>query len=120
MQAFTLLELDWKPSTWDDIGRLPHTVVNDLFAMRAGQSAASTPFDWFRTGTVGVATLAHLFRVGPDGPELLARCGDEMVPDAAYRRDRTPPLCQRCEAIAGGRPLSIGTIGDLDSELKGR
>lgn len=93
--------------------------MRDLFAMRAGQSAASNPYGWYRTGVVGIATLAHLFRHGPDGPEMLARCGAEVEPGADYRSDGSPPLCQRCEAIASGRPLSIGTIGDLDDEMRG-
>jgi len=117
IQAYTLMSLDWKPSTWSDVGSMPHVVVGYLFAMRAGQAAP--PFGWFRTGAIGIATLAHLFRVGPDGPEQLARCGAEAEPGAVYRADGTSPLCQRCEAIAGGRPLSVGTIGDLDQELKG-
>jgi hypothetical protein len=117
--AYTLLVLEWKPSSWQDVGDLPHPVVGDYFQMRAGQAAAAKPFDWFRTGARGIATIAHWFRVGPDGPEPLARCGFAADPADTYRREDVPPLCQRCDAIASGRPLSVGTIGDLDDEMRG-
>ena len=93
-------------------------MVGDYLAMRAGQQVQGQPFGWYRTGERGIATLAHLFRIGPDGAEALARCGRDAG-EAVWRREDAPPHCQRCSAIASGQPLSIGTIGDLDAELRG-
>jgi len=107
--------MDWKPARWDDIGSLPHQVVLDYWSVREGQAAAREPFAWFRPTERGVV-LAHLFRAGPDGPEDIARCGAPRIPEAAYERYDTPPRCQRCDAIAAGKPTSSGTIGDLDQE----
>jgi hypothetical protein len=115
--AYTLLILKWRPASWQDIGSLPHPVVNDYFAMLSGQASAAKPWDWYRTGARGVATIAHLFRVGPSGPEPLARCGFVAAAKDDYRREDVPPLCQRCDAIASGQPLSVGTIGDLEDEM---
>ena len=115
IQAYTLVAMEWKPSRWDDIGSLPDRVVRDYWAIREGQAAMREPFAWFRPTGRGVV-LAHLFRVGPDGPEDIARCGDQRIADATYARSETPPLCQRCDAIAAGKPTSQGTIGDLDEE----
>jgi len=114
VQAYTLVALEWKPARWDDIGSLPDRVVRDYFAIRDGREAAREPFAWYRPTGQGVV-LAHLFRVGPDGPEEVARCG-VTTEGAAHERHDTPPLCQRCEAIATGKQTSIGTIGDLDVE----
>ena len=115
--ALELVLLEWRPANLRDIDDLPHDVMDLYWSVKAGQASLSKPFDWYRTGT-GVV-LAHLFRVGPVGPEELARCGTEREPGAVYRRSDDKPLCQRCEAIAAGKPTSVGTIGDLDDELRG-
>ena len=115
--ALELVLLEWRPASLRDIDDLPHEVMDLVWSIKAGQSSRAHPHDWYRTGT-GVV-LAHLFRVGPDGPEEIARCGIEREPDATYRRSDDAPLCQTCEARAAGRPTSVGTIGDLEDELKG-
>lgn len=111
-----LLALDWKPARLSDIDSLPRQTLIDLFAMRAGMNAAQEPWAWYRTGDPQRAILAHYFRVAANGPEVIARCGVERDDDAEYRRESSAPLCQRCEAIAAGKPLRVGTIGDLDQE----
>jgi hypothetical protein len=115
LDAFELHVLDWRPAGLRDIDDLPERTLQDFYAMRSGANARAEPWGWFRTGDPRIASLAHLFRVGHDGPEELARCGAEreLTP---YRREDVGPLCQRCEAIKAGRQTSIGTIGDLEAE----
>lgn len=116
LSALELALLEWKPARLADVDDLPHQLVEDYWQIRSGQQGASEGWAWFRHGERGLVTLAHQFRVGPDGPEELARCGEPRVPDVAYRRDPEAVKCQRCQAKADGKPLSMGTIGDLEQE----
>jgi hypothetical protein len=118
IKAFTLVATEWKPSRWEDIGSLPDQVVRDYWAIREGQAAQREGHRWYRVTGRGVV-LAHLYGIEPDGPGLVARCGEPREPGVTYARSDTPPTCQRCTAIASGQPTSIGTIGDLDVELAG-
>lgn len=118
LSALELATLEWKPARLSDIDDLPHTLVDAFWQIRAGQSARTEPFAWFRTGNPQVASLAHWFRIGPDGPEDVARCGAERTGRPAdWWRDPDGTLCQFCSAIKDGRPASVGTIGDLEQEL---
>ena len=116
VSALELSVLEWHPASLRDIDDLPHRVVDDYFNIRAGQSAEADGWTWFRHGERGVVTLGHQFRVGPDGPEDPARCGEPRVPGAEYRRDPECVKCQRCQALSDGKPLRMGTIGDLEEE----
>ena len=116
VSALELSILEWRPSSLRDIDDLPHQVVEDYWSIRAGEAAKAEPWGWYRTGDPLVATNAHLFRHGPDGPEVMARCGVERIEGAEYRREATAPLCIRCDAISKGKPTREGTIGDLMEE----
>lgn len=117
--ALELVILEWRPASHRDIDDLPEQAFIDHLAILEGRAATREPWAWYRTGPVGIARLAHQFRVGPDGPEELARCGEEREAGAEYRRDDDAVRCQRCRALADGRPLNTGTIGDLDVHGKG-
>lgn len=112
--ALELLLLEWRPASLRDIDDLPHDVMDLYWSMRAGQSETRETHAWYRYGDPLVAIAAHLFRVGPDGPELVARCGTERIPDVKYRRDDTEPMCRRCIAVRDGKPLASGQIGGVD------
>lgn len=116
LTALELALLEWRPASVRDLDDLPHSLISAYWQIRAGQAAKSEPFAWYRTGARGLVSLSHLFRVGPDGPEELARCGVARTPGEEYRREDGGVKCQRCDAIATGSPLRVGTIGDLDEE----
>jgi len=100
IQAYTLMSLDWKPSTWSDVGSMPHVVVGYLFAMRAGQAAP--PFGWFRTGAIGIATLATCSASAPTAPSSWRA--------AVLRQNLEPSTAQtaRHPCASAARPSQAG------------
>lgn len=117
--ALELVVLEWRPANLRDLDDLPHQVMTDFWAIRAGQAENREPFAWYRvTGGQGTDRLAHHFRPNFDGPEAIARCGIERRADATYERTDGGLQCQRCAAIRDGKPLSVGTIGDLEEEMR--
>lgn len=117
--ALELLVLEWRPARLSDVDDLPHQVMTDYWAIRAGQAESREAFGWYRVaGGQGTARLSHQFRPTFDGPDAIARCGIERQPDASYERADDGLLCQRCVAIRDGKPLSVGTIGDLEEEMR--
>lgn len=113
--ALELAVLEWRPASLRDLDDLPAQVVTDYWAIREGQASRAEPFGWFRPDRQGVE-LSHMFRIGPDGPEELARCGRDREPVPHRRADEGAVRCQVCTAKAGGQPTSVGTIGDLAEE----
>jgi hypothetical protein len=111
--------LEWRPASVRDIDDLPHQVMADYWAIRAGQGESREAFAWYRvSGGQGLERQSHLFRPTFDGPDALARCGVERTAGATYERSDDGLLCQRCTAIRDGKPLSVGTIGDLEEEMR--